>query len=56
MRQAVDKAIVMVETKKEPGAIKKSLHFLLDIVGNVGSNVIATGIISLIKGMQAINE
>ena len=46
----------MVETKKEPGAIKKSLSFLLDIVGNVGSNVIATGIISIIKGMQAINE
>ena len=56
IRQAVDETIVMVETKKEPGAIKKSLRFLLDIVGNVGSNVIATGIISIIKGMQAINE
>ena len=56
IRQAVDETIVMVETKKEPGAIKKSLSFLLDIVGNVGSNVIATGIISIIKGMQAINE
>ena len=48
-RQSVDETIRMVKDKEEPGVIKKSMQFLIDIASKVSSNVIATGITSIIK-------
>lgn len=51
VRQVIDETVRMVKAKEEPGVIKKSLQFLIDIASKVGGNVIATGILSTIKDL-----
>ena len=52
VRQVIDETVRMVNAKEEPGVIRKSLQFLIDLASNVGSNVIGTGILSTIKDLH----
>lgn len=48
---ALDSAVVAVNQKEEPSAVKKALDFLKSVAIGTGENLIAAGIVGLLEHM-----